>query len=97
MEPPHLDRVIAEGKAAIEPTHEAFLPWNEKVDARMPDMIWTHPKANSYYNNSKDRVYPSFPFRLVDYWTWTRAPNPGAFPAAVGSEKAGDRSLEADI
>jgi len=42
-------------------------------------MIWTHPKANSYYNNSKGRVYLSFPFRLVDCWTWTRAPNPEHF------------------
>jgi 4-hydroxyacetophenone monooxygenase len=74
-----LDRVVAEGKAAIEPTHEAFKAWNEKVDTRMQDMIWTHPKAKSYYNNSKGRVYLSFPFRLVDYWTWTRSPNPGHF------------------
>jgi 4-hydroxyacetophenone monooxygenase len=74
-----LDRVVAEGKAAIEPTERAYLEWNEKVDIRMKDMIWTHPKANSYYNNSKGRVYLSFPFRLVDYWTWTRAPNPEHF------------------
>lgn len=74
-----LDRVVAAGKSAIEPTYEAFEAWNEKVDNRMQDMIWTHPRANSYYNNSKGRVYLSFPFRLVDYWTWTRAPNPDHF------------------
>jgi len=37
-------------------------------------MIWTHPKANSYYNNSKGRVYLSWPWRLVDFFNETRAP-----------------------
>jgi 4-hydroxyacetophenone monooxygenase len=41
----------------------------------MEDMIWTHPKAESYYNNSKRRVYLSWPYRLVDYWNVTRKPD----------------------
>jgi 4-hydroxyacetophenone monooxygenase len=68
----------AQGGEAIEPTKAAFTAWNERIDARMGQMIWTHPKANSYYNNKKGRVFLSFPWRLVDYWTWTRSPDPSA-------------------
>jgi 4-hydroxyacetophenone monooxygenase len=74
-----LDLMRDNEAATIEPTLEAFEAWNDKVDARMQQMIWTHPKANSYYNNSKGRVFLSFPWRLVDYWTWTRSPERDAF------------------
>jgi len=74
-----LDKVIAAGKKSIEPTQKAFDEWNHMIDQRMQQMIWTHPKANSYYNNSKGRVYLSWPYRLVDYWTAMRAPDMAHF------------------
>ncbi|TWB25648.1 flavin-containing monooxygenase [Nitrospirillum bahiense] len=70
-----LDAVVAAGAKAIEPTRMAFDAFNERIDRRMQDMIWTHPKANSYYNNSKGRIFLSWPYRLVDYWTAMRKPD----------------------
>jgi 4-hydroxyacetophenone monooxygenase len=69
-----LDWMNAEGRKAVEPTTEAFEAWNDKIQMRMQEMIWTHPKANSYYNNSKGRVYLSWPYRLIDYWNEMRGP-----------------------
>lgn len=74
-----LDRVTDAGARAFEVTQEAFDAWNRKVDERMPQMIWTHPRANSYYNNSKGRVFLSWPWRLVDFFNATRAPEPGSY------------------
>jgi 4-hydroxyacetophenone monooxygenase len=74
-----LDWANAEGKKAIEPKQEVFESWNEMIQARMQEMIWTHPKANSYYNNSKGRVYLSWPYRLVDYWNEMRGPKKDHF------------------
>ncbi len=74
-----LDKVVANGAKAIEVTQEAFEEWNRKVEKRMPDMIWTHPKANSYYNNSKGRVFLSWPWRLVDFFNETRGPKEGTY------------------
>jgi 4-hydroxyacetophenone monooxygenase len=74
-----LDRVVAEKAATFETTQAAYAEWNAEIDRRMPQMIWTHPKANSYYNNRKGRVFLSLPYRLVDYWTLTRAPAPGSY------------------
>jgi 4-hydroxyacetophenone monooxygenase len=73
------EMAFAAGKSSVEPTQKAFLEWNEKLETRMPQMIWTHPKANSYYNNSKGRIFMAWPFRLVDYWNHTRKPDPAAY------------------
>jgi len=74
-----LDRIVETGAKAFEVKQEAFDAWNRKVEARMPQMIWTHPKANSYYNNSKGRVYLSWPWRLVDFFVETRRPEEGSY------------------
>lgn len=69
-----LDYVRASGARAVEPNQEGYLQWNRLIDERLPQMIWSHPRAKSYYKNSKGRNFMSFPFRLVDYWNWTRKP-----------------------
>ncbi len=71
-----LDFARANAARTIEPTQEAYDAFNAQIDARMPRMIWSHPKARSYYRNSKGRVFLSWPYRLVDYWTATRGPEP---------------------
>jgi 4-hydroxyacetophenone monooxygenase len=71
-----LDYARAQGKRTIEPTQAAYDVFNARIEARMPRMIWSHPKAESYYRNSKGRVFLSWPYRLVDYWAATRGPNP---------------------
>jgi 4-hydroxyacetophenone monooxygenase len=69
-----LDWVNASGRKALEPTDEAFRWFNDRVAAQMKTMIWSHPKANSYYNNSKGRNFMSWPWRLVDIWNEMRGP-----------------------
>jgi 4-hydroxyacetophenone monooxygenase len=69
-----LDALLERDAAALEPTPDAHEAFQDRIQAQMPKMIWTHPKANSYYRNSKGRVIGSWPFRLLDYWTETRRP-----------------------
>ena len=69
-----LDQLIETNARSLEPTEEACAAFNDRVQGQMPKMIWTHPKANSYYKNSKGRVIGSWPFRLLDYWTECRGP-----------------------
>jgi 4-hydroxyacetophenone monooxygenase len=80
-----LDAMRAAGGCTIEPRQHAFEAWNEQINARMQHMIWTHPKANSYYNNSKGRVWLSWPYRLVDYWQAMRGPDLSHFEIVGGS------------
>ena len=74
-----LDLIVEADAAALEPTHEACEAFNERVQGQMPKMIWTHPKANSYYKNSKGRVIGSWPFRLLDLWNESRTPKADDF------------------
>ena len=69
-----LDWINAEGKTALQPKQDAFEAWQGKVDTQMAKMIWSHPRAYSYYNNSKKRNFLSWPWRLVDFWNECRGP-----------------------
>ena len=74
-----LDRVTEAGAKSFEVTEQAYDDWNRKVEARMPQMIWSHPRASSYYMNSKRRIFLSWPWRLVDFFNETRAPAEGSY------------------
>ena len=46
----------------------------------MRTMVWSQPSIkHSFYKNEFGEVYGLSPWRLVDYWTWTREPDPGDF------------------
>ncbi|MCP5395196.1 MAG: NAD(P)/FAD-dependent oxidoreductase [Sphingomonadaceae bacterium] len=74
-----LDRMVENDAKAFEIRQDVFEAWNTKVQERMPQMIWSHPGANSYYNNSKGRVFLSWPWRLVDFFNETRSPVEGTY------------------
>lgn len=74
-----LDLIVASDARTFEVTEDAYEAWNRKVEERMPQMIWSHPGANSYYNNSKGRIYLSWPWRLVDFFNETRRPAEGSY------------------
>lgn len=67
-----LDELACEGGSAVEPTAGAFRDYNEALDESLKRMVWNHPKASSYYLNSKRRNTVSCPWRLVDYWWMMR-------------------------
>ena len=69
-----LDMMVESGARSIEATKGAFDAYNVQVDDDLKSMVWSHPKARSYYRNSKGRVYLSSPYRLVDMWTMLREP-----------------------
>jgi 4-hydroxyacetophenone monooxygenase len=46
----------------------------------MRKMVWSQPSVkHSFYKNKFGEVYVLSPWRLVDYWAWTREPNPNDF------------------
>lgn len=51
--------------------HDAYAG---RFDARHATMVWSHPGMNSWYKNAHGRVLTTSPWRLVDYWGWTKAP-----------------------
>jgi len=58
--------------------HDRYI---EKVDAEHAELVWTHPGMNNWYRNRRGRVFGPMPFRLVDYWRFTREPDLDDFEA----------------
>jgi 4-hydroxyacetophenone monooxygenase len=75
-----LELLIAGGHKSMEPTPESTADWVDRTQAEMRKMVWSQPSIkHSFYKNKFGEVYGLSPWRLVDYWTWTREPNPNDF------------------
>jgi 4-hydroxyacetophenone monooxygenase len=67
--------LIEMGKRALECRQEVHDAFNQRLDARLAQMVWSHPGMSSWYKNSQGHVTTTSPWRLVDYWGWTREPD----------------------
>ena len=52
--------------------HDAYMA---SVDVEHRELVWNHPGVTPWYRNPKGRVAAAIPWRLVDYWAMTRAPD----------------------
>lgn len=75
-----LDLLIDGGRESMEPTSERLDDWVARTQAEMRTMVWSQPSIqHSFYKNADGDIYTLSPWRLVDYWTWTRTPDPQDF------------------
>lgn len=75
-----LELLIDGGHKAMEPREDKAADWHDRSQAEMRKMVWSQPSVkHSFYKNKFGEVYVLSPWRLVDYWTWTREPNPDDF------------------
>jgi len=71
-----LELLINGGHACLEPRDDKATDWHERSQAEMRKMVWSQPSVkHSFYKNSFGEVHILSPWRLVDYWSWTREPN----------------------
>jgi 4-hydroxyacetophenone monooxygenase len=69
-----LDLLLHSGSKTIECKPEALEEYSTAIEEALDRMVWNHPKAQSYYLNTKRRNTVSCPWRLVDFWWMTRRP-----------------------
>ncbi|MEZ5144276.1 MAG: NAD(P)/FAD-dependent oxidoreductase [Acidimicrobiales bacterium] len=61
---------------SIECRRDVHDAYNERLQAELDTMVWSHPSiSHSWYRNDEGKIYILSPWRLVDYWTWTRRPD----------------------
>jgi 4-hydroxyacetophenone monooxygenase len=71
-----LAALLNKGGGAIECRRDVHDDYNERMQAELDQMVWSHPSIkSSWYRNESGRIYILSPWRLVDYWTWTRQPD----------------------
>ncbi|HTH07394.1 MAG TPA: NAD(P)/FAD-dependent oxidoreductase, partial [Ilumatobacteraceae bacterium] len=63
------------GAPSIEVSEAARREYTEEIDRLHEDLIWTHPDITTYYRNANGQVRSPMPYRLVDYWHFTRRPD----------------------
>lgn len=75
-----LELLIEGGHRTLEPREDKTRDWVQRSQAEMRKMVWSQPSVkHSFYKNRFGEVYTLSPWRLVDYWTWTREPDPADF------------------
>ena len=64
----------------IEVRPEVHDAYNERLQAELDTMVWSHPSIrHSWYRNGSGKIFILSPWRLVDYWSWTREPDMSEF------------------
>jgi 4-hydroxyacetophenone monooxygenase len=63
------------GLGAVEVRGEVHDAYNDDVDARHEQMVWTHPGMSTYYRNERGRIVINSPYRNVDFFEMTRNAN----------------------
>ena len=65
---------LAEGDvAAMEPKRERYDDWYRRSQDELQMMVWLSPYIeHSFYKNDEGVVHGLSPWRLVDFWSWTR-------------------------
>jgi 4-hydroxyacetophenone monooxygenase len=75
-----LELLIVGGHRSLEPRTDKTVDWHERSQAEMRKLVWSQPSIkHSFYKNDLGEVHTLSPWRLVDYWAWTREPDPDDF------------------
>ncbi len=70
-----LRALLENGVRSIDCRQEVHDAYRDRLERRLSELVWSHPGMNSWYKNSKGQVTATSPWRLVDYWRWTREPD----------------------
>lgn len=78
-----LEHLIDGHHRTMEPRQERYDEWHERCQAEIKTLVWSHPSVeHSFFKNSQGEIHCLSPWRLVDYWTWTREPDLDDFVVA---------------
>ncbi|MGE4608358.1 MAG: NAD(P)/FAD-dependent oxidoreductase [Myxococcota bacterium] len=66
--------LLAGDHAAMECKRDVHDEYNARLQREAAQMVWAHPGMDSWYKNARGRITTTSPWRLVDYWAWTREP-----------------------
>lgn len=67
-----LRRMFEQGHGTIEVRQNAFDQWNTRLDERMAGSVFSTPGVTSSFKNAKGAVRSVSPWRIEEYWRWTR-------------------------
>jgi 4-hydroxyacetophenone monooxygenase len=84
--------MVEKGYSTIEVRREVHDEYNVKVDEKCRNMVWSHPRVNSWYKNSQNRITVNSPWRQLEYWQLTRTFDPDDYIHATAKPRSADGS-----
>lgn len=79
--------MIERDLASIEVREEVYSGYNDVVDEKLRNMVWSHRGVTSWYKNKHNRVTMTSPWRLVDFWALTHEFELDEFIAVANVER----------
>jgi 4-hydroxyacetophenone monooxygenase len=58
----------------IEVREDVCEDYTRRLQEWVAQLVWSHEGSGSWYKNSQGHVTSNLPWRLIDYWKWTREP-----------------------
>ena len=71
-----LDALIVGGYRTMEPRQARYDDWHERSQREIRGLVWAQPSIeHSFFKNSAGEIHVLSPWRIVDYWAWTKEPD----------------------
>jgi 4-hydroxyacetophenone monooxygenase len=71
-----IDELIAGDHRAMEPLPEIYDEYAARLQAAIKTLVWSQPSIkHSHFKNAYGEIWGLSPWRLLDYWAWTRQPD----------------------
>ena len=65
--------LVEGGPREMEPRREVYEDWHRRTQAEITTLVWSQPSVrHTFFKNAAGEIHGLSPWRLVDYWTWTR-------------------------
>ncbi|NPT42835.1 NAD(P)-binding protein [Paraburkholderia sp. 1N] len=78
--------MVEKAVATIEVRENVYSDYNDIVDNKLQNMVWSHRGVTSWYKNKRNRVTMTSPWRLVDFWQITHEFDPNDFMLVTNAE-----------
>ena len=71
--------MLEDGHSTIECKADVANEYGKRLDAALSGLVWSHPTVHSFYRSSTGRVVVNMPWKIADYWSWTRRIEPNDY------------------
>jgi 4-hydroxyacetophenone monooxygenase len=71
-----LDELVVGGHRSMEPRQSKYDEWHDRSQREIKKLVWSQPSVkHSFFKNAHGEIHVLSPWRLVDYWSWTKQPD----------------------
>jgi 4-hydroxyacetophenone monooxygenase len=67
--------MVDHGFRAINVREDVYKRYAQRLESALESFSWSHPSTGNWYRNAAGKVITNSPWRLLDYWQWTRSPD----------------------